>query len=363
MYEFVVSGVTNGFGIGYNGPNISISCRNMASANENPELVQDYLATEIALGRIKGPYHEAPFPVFRCNPIGIVPKKTPGKYRTIMNLSAPTGASVNDFIEKDDYSLSYVTIDKAVDYIIDLGTGCMLNKVDIADAFRILPVTPSQWHLLGIHWDGHFYFDTRLTMGGRSSPYIFDTFSSALEWICTHNYELSHLCHLLDDFFSAETVENKGNSLSVILNVFSRLGVPVAPGKVEGPVTCLEFLGITLDTIAMEARLSNEKISLLKERLAYFISRQKVSKREILSLVGSLSFACKVVVPGRRFFVADDFPKLHCSGAKFQDLLEQEREGRHAYVDNISGIVEREEFFSVQRDLRCDRLGFLHRCS
>ena len=40
-------------------------------------------------------------------------------------------------------------------------------------AFHIVPVHPSQWHLLGMKWEGKYYFDKVLSMGGRFSPSIF----------------------------------------------------------------------------------------------------------------------------------------------------------------------------------------------
>ena len=278
-----------------------IQCRNLKSAYENPELVQEYLDNEIRLGRIKGPYIEKPFPIFRCNPIGLVPKKTPGKFRMITNLSAPVGASLNDFIDKAQFPLSYVTVDKAIDSIIRLGQGSLLSKVDIAEAFRIIPVASSQWHLLGIHWNGKYYVDTRLTMGGRSSPYIFDSLSTAIEWLLETNYSLEDIFHLLDDFLTVEDRQSGGPALAIMLKVFQKLGIPICEGKVEGPSTCLEFLGITLDTIRMEARLSVDKVSALKDKLSVLMMKKKVTKRELLSIIGSLSFACRVVVPGRSF--------------------------------------------------------------
>ena len=86
-----------------------------------------------------------------------------------------------------------------------------------------------------------------------------------------------------------------------IFKLFNKLGVPVAPEKVHGPLTCLEFLGITLDSVNMEARLSTEKVLKLRNDIHVFSGRKKCSKRELLSLIGSLSFACKVIVPGRPF--------------------------------------------------------------
>ena len=79
------------------------------------------------------------------------------------------------------------------------------------------------------------------------------------------------------------------------------MGIPLALEKVEGPSTTLPFLGITLDTIKMEARLPEDKLSRLKEEFAQWITRKKAKKREILTIVGSLQHAAKVVRWGRAF--------------------------------------------------------------
>ena len=71
--------------------------------------------------------------------------------------------------------------------------------------------------------------------------------------------------------------------------------------KVVGPNTKLEFLGITLDTIKMEASLSEGKIIDLDNKLVQFQNRQRCTQKKLLSLVGSLSFVACVIVPGRSF--------------------------------------------------------------
>ena len=116
--EFVSQGFRLGFDIGYFGPDRSRVSRNLQSANENPEVVDVYLRDEIGKGRIMGPFESPPFENFQCQPIGIVPKKTPGKFRTIMDLSYPEGSSINDFINKEELSLKYVTVDRAIKFIL-----------------------------------------------------------------------------------------------------------------------------------------------------------------------------------------------------------------------------------------------------
>ena len=61
--------------------------------------------------------------------------------------------------------------------------------------------------------------------------------------------------HYLDDFIML--------GLDAVLESFERLGVPLSVEKLGGPATCLTFLGIEVDTEAMELRLPEKKLGLL----------------------------------------------------------------------------------------------------
>ncbi len=299
--SFLLDGIASGFRLGFTGPECAYECKNMASVVSLPKVVDEYLEKELASHRIVGPYDDPPLPNFRCSPIGVVAKKACNKFRMIMNLSAPKGNSVNDYIDGDEFSLSYVTVDDAIRKIVATGPGCLLSKVDIESAFRIVPVHPDDRNLLGFRYKGKYYIDKVLSMGGRSSPAIFNFVAQAAEWIVLNNYDVDFLIHLLDDFFMVESPDGGGHALLVVLQVFAWLGIPVNQKKVEGPATTLEFLGIVLDTVRMEARLSDEKVAKLRSLLVSFEHRNRCTQKELLSVVGSLSFACKVVVSGRDF--------------------------------------------------------------
>ena len=73
------------------------------------------------------------------------------------------------------------------------------------------------------------------------------------------------------------------------------------PEKDEGPATTLPFLGIELDSIAFELCLPLDKLQRLKEVLSSWRNQHSCKKRELLSLIGLLSHACKVVRAGRSF--------------------------------------------------------------
>ena len=77
-----------------------------------------------------------------------------------------------------------------------------------------------------------------------------------------------------------------------------QMGLPVEPEKDEVPSTALPFLGIELDSMAMEIRLPPEKLTRFRKELTAWKDRKKCKKRELMSLIGLLSHACR---SGRSF--------------------------------------------------------------
>jgi hypothetical protein len=264
------------------------------------------LESEVAEGYMIGPFDTPPFPTYRVSPIGVAQGKYSGKKRLIIDLSAPHDnpdhPSLNELINKDDYSLTYIRVDDAIDLIKQLGPSTLLCKTDIVAAFKLIPLAVSVWHLHGVKWEGKYYFGCRLCFGSRSSPKIFDLLSQAICYIAENNYGIAHILHLLDDFLTLDDpTAIAERTMLVLLLIFRRLRIPTAPNKTMGPSTTMEFLGITLDSVKMEARLPANKLERLQILLARFIDRPSCSKQELLSLLGHLHYASRVMLPGRTF--------------------------------------------------------------
>jgi hypothetical protein len=83
------NGFSYGFKLGYMGPREFKMSKNLISAKENSSEVHSKINAEIKKGRVGGPYETPPFSNRRCSPIGLVPKKAPGKFRLIHHLSWP----------------------------------------------------------------------------------------------------------------------------------------------------------------------------------------------------------------------------------------------------------------------------------
>jgi hypothetical protein len=63
-------------------------------------------------------------------------------------------------------------------------------------------VSPEDCWLLGFQWDSYWWFDKFLPFGPRTSPYLFDLFSSGLKWMLQHYYGWEALLHYLDKFLN-----------------------------------------------------------------------------------------------------------------------------------------------------------------
>ena len=140
--------------------------------------------------------------------------------------------------------VKYATVDDAINIVKKLGKGCAMAKTDVRNAFRILPVHPSDFHLLGIQWKGKWYYDACLPMGLASSCKHFESFSSAIEWIARNKLGIPHIIHILDDFLIVDkTLSDCGNRLHSFLGLCAEIGIPMAPEKTEGPAHVLTFVG------------------------------------------------------------------------------------------------------------------------
>ena len=302
LVDNLMFGFSFGFRIHFQGAERSFEARNLRSALDNPKAVDSKLNKELEAGRLAGPFISPPLKYFRVSPLGLVPKKQPGDFRMIHHLSFPNGTSVNDGIPDIETSVRYATVDDAIRLIKQAGPGCFLAKTDIKNVFRIIPINPADYHLLGIKWRKFYYYDCAMPMGCSSSCCTFETFSMAVEWIAQEKLLIDRLLHLLDDFLiisSTYFVCKAHLDLFIILCDF--LGIPIAPDKTFGPSTTLTFAGIELDSLKWGARLPTDKIETCIQCIASFLTRKKVTLKELQSLIGLLNFACSVVTPGCAF--------------------------------------------------------------
>ena len=227
-----MSDIRQGCDIGYSGPQFAHTATNLQSAFSQPSVLDHALASECSCNRVLGPFDSPPLPNLRCLGLGLIPKQD-GSWRTIYHLSAPPGKSINDFINPDTYALSYCSVDDAFAIVNLLGPGTLLSKIDLKNAFRLIPVRQADWNLLGIFWQGKYYIDTCLPFGLRSAPCIFNRLATAIHWILQSNYNVQFILHYLDDFLTAGPPDSPvcQQNLESMLTLCQR----ISEGRKSGP--------------------------------------------------------------------------------------------------------------------------------
>ena len=140
-------------------------------------------------------------------------------------------------------------------------------------------------------------------MGCSMSCAAFEKFSTFLEWAVKYRSGLDSVVHYLDDFLFAGPKDSP--ECSMLMQTFrslcDELGVPLAEEKTVGPTSCLVFLGLEINTSEMAVKIPSDKIHKLLFILKTFLTKSKVSLREMQSLIGSLNFCTRAINSSRAF--------------------------------------------------------------
>ena len=94
--QFVLDGIRDGFHVGFEPATVTLRSRsrNLTSALDHPGVIDQYLAKEVSLLRVAGPFPSPPLPNLQVSPFGVIPKRNqPGEWRLILDLSSPHGSS------------------------------------------------------------------------------------------------------------------------------------------------------------------------------------------------------------------------------------------------------------------------------
>ena len=303
--EFLLRGVRDGFRLGHDQSDVRLERRSgtMYEATQHSTIIREYLEKEVREKRVWILGESPQVSGIQLSPFGVIPKKgKPGRWRLIVNLSAPEGCSVNDGIAKELSRVEYASLDDVVSRILELGKGAMMAKTDVKAAYRNVPVHPRDRWLLGMEWEGVTYVDGTLPFGLRSAPLLFTALGDAIEWVASRR-GAKWVRHYIDDFIvvGKEGTNECVEALRIFKETCQVLGMPLDDGKEEGPSEVITFLGIVIDSIKMEIRLPQQKLEELRSTLRKWRGMRSCRRRDLESIVGSLNHACKVVRPGRAF--------------------------------------------------------------
>lgn len=349
----------NGFKVGFQVPEFQgsgcIIVKNSKSVSLLKPIVRTKIQAEIDAGRVAGPFNTPPFSNFRISPLAIVPKKEPNSYRLIHNLSFPDKESLNYVTDKSNSTVHYASFDDALSLLVRFGRGALMAKADIKSAFRLLPIIPSGFNSLGFYFDGMYYFDKCLPMGFTLSCFYFESFSTFLNWVVDRDIGNAGSLHYLDDFLFVGKADTDDClfALNRFLYLSNFFGIPLAVDKTVYPTHRIEFLGITIDSLAMEFFLPDSKIIRLKLLLHKLLSAKKTTLRDLQSLLGMLVFTSRVIPMGRvftkRLYKATCGVKSPSAHIRVTVQMREDLRMWSHFIDGFNGrCVWQDEFTSIQ---------------
>ena len=164
--NYILNGIANGFHIGADRAILlRSSATNMPSVRLHPQLVEAHIMAESTAGRLLGPMPRHLSGLVQTNPIA---KATPAR-----EMEVECGPV---FPNREQCQRRHRTrqvphvicvgrrssVWEAAQIIKQLGVGSKLAKLDLHNAYRMVPVHPDDHCLLGVHWGEVVFIDTAL---------------------------------------------------------------------------------------------------------------------------------------------------------------------------------------------------------
>lgn len=299
--EFILTGIEHGFDIVNPEaiPPIAEEKNHQSASPQNPsyEKINRQIIHEIEHGN----YVITPTRPKLVSPLGAVPKPD-GGVRVIHDCSRPPGISLND--NADDFpKQSFESVKHAVNLI---EKGFFMAKVDLKSAYRSVPISSHSQQFTGLRWqmDGKVFYcrDKRLCFGSKRAPGIFHKLTQAVKLMMKGRGYDGIVAYLDDFLIVSPTRQQCTETLGVLLRLLRSLGFMINYNKVVDPCTCLVFLGVELDSVAMCMRLADDKLAALRGELDYLCNvRRRLSRHRLEQLLGRLSWCSPLIHGGRHY--------------------------------------------------------------
>jgi hypothetical protein len=299
---YIIGGFKSGFSLGLiEEPRLKAYSKLLPAKPSLAVKVDD----EVVKGRIVGPFSRPPIADLMISPACTIPKPNSDKVRMIFNLSHPPGHSVNDNIKEESRSVRYCSVAEVARWLLhnDPEGDMFLAKVDLTDAYRMVPVKKEEWRFLGMRVGADIYIDRCLPMGAASSCQIFQRISDGIAWMATtHSPVRCKIFNYLDDFLiMANSQAACTQALDSFAMICRHVGITLAPHKTVGPCQDLVFLGIGIDAKNHRLLVPPEKASRTLDQLQHFLQTSRPRVVEWQKILGKLSFLTQVISAGKPF--------------------------------------------------------------
>ena len=296
--------IESGFPVGIEREIPIIHCRNWPSCEKFHSKIDEFLADRLEEGSVQqvSPTNADSLCI---SPLGAFEKGKEKKLRVIHDLSYPPDLSVNSYLDKSDYSVKYSTVRDAVDICMTMSTPWMA-KTDLKNAYYSCPIQEKDRNKLGFCFprDGstQYFRWAALPYGLRPAAFWFDLTANMLRYIYVKHGAANTTLYYLDDVITITNDRDScQDSLDKITEVCEKAGFTISSKKTVGPSRIITFLGIEIDTIKKQLKMSDEKMAEIKSDLNDWKGKTYCSKRDLLSILGKMNFCSQMILHGKKF--------------------------------------------------------------
>jgi hypothetical protein len=276
---------------------------NAPSAYEHAAKLTEAVKNWVAGGVVAGPFKTPPLPGFRANCIMAVARKE--KIRPVVNLSSPKGASFNDNINK--LAVMKVRMSAAAQFgqsVRAAGPGARITKLDMKDAYKLVPAKTSDYRLQGFEWLGRLFIDTQQIFGSAAAAANFDKLASTVLRIVLSELRARRISihRTLDDVVSIVPASSSKSAefAATYRRIADRLNIELAADcpkhdKAFTDETWGTVLGIVFDTLIQCWRMPEHKVKQLLLDTGNFVTAGWVSLEETQKVAGRINHLAQML--------------------------------------------------------------------
>ena len=253
-------------------------------------------------GFVSGPFFEGPLTDMRLN--CVMAEEQKDKIRPVINMSGPKGRSFNDNVDKDKLGRSPMSSAKQFGKaLIKSGKGSLMSKMDMKDAYKLIPARPEDFRLQGFSWLGATFVETQQPFGATSAVNNFDVPAKTVQTLARVRSAIPRdlVKQTLDDTAGTGPPESGWceEFTANYKDICSQLNIRLAPDcpnadKAFTNTTIGTVLGVRFNSNTLSWKMPGNRVSDILTDIHTFIVGRHVDLRQTQRLAGRLNNLCQM---------------------------------------------------------------------
>ena len=221
----------------------------------------------------------------------VVPKKD-GGHRPIINLK-----KLNQFVKPQHFKMESINMLKDI-----LKRGDYMTKVDLKDAYFMVPLRDKHRNLTRFTWKGSTFQFNCLPFGLSSAPWVFTKITRPIMTVL-RSMGLRTIMYIDDILILAESETQAREHTAALIFLLENVGMVINhPKSQTTPSQVIEFLGFIIDSTTMELKLPGEKIKKIRGEARRLISQPVNNALALSRFLGKLNHATQAIPPAPLFY-------------------------------------------------------------